>query len=78
MSHSEVVGNILLTNRSWLLDLEDLYSSIIIISFLLRIIKEQDSSLSFPLNAFSPSSMDCNDGRSRNHLANSFNTFDYC
>ena len=46
-----------------MLDLEDLHSIICIISFLLRIVNEQDD-IFFPKRALLPSVIDCNDGRS--------------
>ena len=55
-------GNYLHQNW-WMLDLEDLHSIISIISLVLRIINEQDSSF-LPQSALLPSVMDCNEGRS--------------
>ena len=46
-----------------MLDLEYLHSIIRIISFLLRIVNEQDE-IFFPKRALLPSVIDCNDGRS--------------
>ena len=49
----------------WIIDLEDLQSKSFRINlYILRIVKEHDSRPIFPSSALSPSSIDCNDGRS--------------
>ena len=64
MSLNEDIRNSILQNYQWMLDLEDLHSIISIVSLVLRIVNEHESSYSLPQSALLPSVMDCNDGRS--------------
>ena len=58
-----------------MLELEDLYSAIQIISLVLRIVNEQDESSLLQLSASSPSVMDCKDGRSIQIISFEFNQY---